>query len=188
MVKGKLVYSLVLFIGLVFISCSTEEPVGPNGITGFQDVYHYEITDTIISADSHVFTLSMTGDNQPKDWTIWDFKTWSGYEIPDTIDQYFDGWEKPTNSNFFQKGNTFGLEWISFAKQLTKTSPKLKINVKENESGVARGVMLLFGDENISGGVVDCGILIIVQKTMPDMEPFMMKKPQKKTQEYLYPN
>lgn len=178
----KLIYSLFLFVGFVLTSCSSEEPVGPNGITGFQDVYHYEISDSIVSADSHEFTLSMIGNNQPKDWTIWDFKLWSGDEIPDSIDQYTEGWGKPSNDKFFQKGDSFGVDWISFEKQPTETSPKLKVTIKENDSYLARGVMLLFGNENKSGGSVDSGILIIIQKGMPDLEPFVMKIRYKGTQ------
>lgn len=172
---SKFIYPLFILIGLVLTSCSSEEPVGPNGITGFRDVYHYEITDSIVSADSHEFSLSMIGDNQPKDWKIFDLKVWSGNEIPDPIDQYTDGWDKPTNSDFFQNGDTFGVDWISIEKQLTETSPKLKVTIKENDSYLARGVMLLFGNDNKSGGLVDSGILIIVQKPMPDLDPFVMK-------------
>jgi hypothetical protein len=172
---SKFIYSLFLLVGVVLTSCSSDDPVGLNGITGFQEVYHYEIADSIVSADSHEFTLSMIGSNQPKDWTIWDVKLWSGDEIPDSINQYTKGLEKISNDKFSQKGNSFGVEWISFEKQSTETSPKLKVTIKENDTYLARGVMLLFGNEKKSGGLVDCGILIIIQKPMPDMEPFMMK-------------
>lgn len=172
---SKFIYSLSLLIGFILTSCSSEDPVGPNGITGFQDVYHYEITDSIVYAGSHEFSLSMIGGNQPKDWMIWDFKLWSGKEIPDSINQYTEGWEIPASGDFFQNGDSFGVDWISFEKQPTTTSPKLQITVKENNSDLARGVMLLFGDENKSGGLVNSGILIIIQKPMPDLEPFVMK-------------
>lgn len=166
---SKFIYPLFILIGLALTSCSSEDPVGPNGITGFQDVYHYEITDSIVSADHHEFTLSMIGDNQPKDWSIWDFKLWVGEEIPASIDQYTEGWERPSNDNFFQKRDSFGVDWISFEKQPTETSPKLKVAIKENNSNLARGVMLLFGNENKSGGFVDSGVLIIIQKPMPGL-------------------
>lgn len=169
----KTIYYLLLLIGVISASCSSDEPVGPGGITGFDDVYNYNIRDTVISADSHEFTLSMTGDNQPKDWKLFEFKVYEDKDIPDTINEFDINWRDPEKEDYFFEGNIFGVDWIKFEKQITTTSPELKISVEKNTSTKARGVMLVFGNEN--GVRVKCGHIFIIQKPMPDMSPFTMK-------------
>ena len=159
------IYSLLILVILTVTSCSSDTPLGPDDITEFREVYHYEISDSVVSADTHEITLNMTGENLPKDWTIWDFKLWNGKKIPDNIDQYTMNWERPTDKDVFYSDDKVGVDWITFEKQLTSTSPVLKIQVKQNDSDEARGAMLVFA--NRDGVIVNYGAVMIVQKPKP---------------------
>ncbi|MBD5355740.1 MAG: hypothetical protein HDR88_01885 [Bacteroides sp.] len=165
-----IIYFLFLFMVLLNTSCSgVDQPyLGP------VNTIHYEMEDSILSGDYHEFTLSIVGEYLPKDWNLNVLEVCSLKEIPnDSSTQIRIDWHTP--EDYFCDGNSFGTDWISFEKQLTSTSPKLKISIKKNDSDMARGVYLEFYNYEDRRFNPNYGYIIIYQKPMPDMEPFTMK-------------
>lgn len=146
------------------------------GFSGYIDTYDYQNSDTIVSASSHEFILSMIGDDQPKDWDILGLKIWNGNNLPDTISTEsfnWHDWEPWQDETPIPTGNIITYDWISFEKQITSKSPQIKISAAENKSETARAALLWFG--NVYETIGYCGYIIIAQKAMPDMNPFTMK-------------
>ena len=164
-------YAFGIAISFLLPSCSSEPT--PGGYTGFRQTYQYEITDTVLSADSHEFTLSMTGENQPHDWDLFEIKIWNGEDIPDTINNQNPDWRIPevgeTFCNDDKKGYRFGTDWITIEKVSSQTSPILilKITMEKNITNQARGIEFLFA----SGDGIpywNSGRIFIIQKPMPE--------------------
>lgn len=159
-------YLIFIFLMLLQFSCSEVKPFPyPES-----PKLYYESNDTVLSADSHEFTISMTDTIQPKDWSIYRVTVWTGEDIsdPDSDELMYTQSFDPVD--YFRDGNTFGIDWISFEKIPTSTSPKLKISVKKNEDNVLRGIWIRYEDDSDHWGVIQ-----IFQKPMPNHEPFTMK-------------
>lgn len=155
---------LFIFLMLLQVSCSNDDkPFYFPPAT-----LYYEVEDTILTADSHEFTISMIDNIQPKDWSIDWFNVWTGKDISDTSEPMYTQSYAPID--YFHEGNSFGIDWITFEKLSTSTSPKLKISVKKNESDKARGISIKFSDNSGNSGYFK-----LFQKRMPDQEPFTMK-------------
>ena len=147
-------------IALLLSSCASDV----EDTVGLVDTYRYEITDTVISADSHVFSIAMTGDDQPKDWQSFGLWIWDGHAVPEEIDPALFVWPANSQQEVSYEGNTIGLDWIELEKVVTATSPAIKIIVRENDTNRARGIKFIFGNEWENGKGAWSGQFMIVQQ------------------------
>lgn len=173
MIKRFLIFiqfSIVFILMLSVSSCDSD-----NGFDymGFEHRYHYEDEDTVVSASEHEFVLSMItdkpGDYIPDDWKIGTID----YLITDKSDPLYGEWFPPKTEDIVETANSISLDWIKFEKISENDGPKLKVVIKENTSGDARGARFSFG--NSFKNYDHAGEVCVVQKGMPDKEPFTMK-------------
>lgn len=177
----KIVFLLVGIMTLTLTSCQD----GIDDTTGFVRWYHYEREDTILSAASHeieLTNLSAThGIALPKDWRVGDFRVWHGTEFTQVnghihlewqqVNIDIPGTERHPMNNYHYTDNTCGTEWIEFEKQSTETTPKIKINVKENDTKYVRAVKFMFYTRKKKDKFWPCGEIIIVQEPKYNPNP-----------------
>lgn len=156
-------FSIVFILMLSVSSCDSD-----NGFDymGFEHRYHYEDEDTVVSASEHEFVLSMItdkpGDYIPDDWKIGTID----YLITDKSDPLYGEWFPPKTEDIVETANSISLDWIKFEKISENDGPKLKVVIKENTSGDARGARFSFG--NSFKNYDHAGEVCVVQKGMPD--------------------
>lgn len=153
----------VLVCSMLLISCSKDEPIGPD-INGVEKFYYYENIDLPLTASSHEMTLSMIGNDIPNDWDVWHIHYCFPETLPDEINEENFDWLIPNGASYFEEGNEFGLhelDWISFSKQYQSGMPKLKISIDENKTNKVRALSLRFG--KIDSHYMKYGELLIVQ-------------------------
>ena len=163
-------FPIVFILLLSISSCDSD-----NGFDymGFEHRYHYEDDDTVVSASEHEFVLSMItdkpGDYIPDDWKMGNID----YLITDKSDQLYGEWFPSKPEDVSISDNSISLDWIKFEKIPGNDGPKLKVVIKENTSGDARGARFSFG--NSFKNYDHVGEVCVVQKGIPDKEPFTMK-------------
>lgn len=164
----KYIQTFAISIAIVTLS-SCDKNDDPK-YTDVQPGFRFEISDTLVSAVSHVFDVKVTpihSANTLKNWDFFSVSVWNDALASDNS----DGWEIVSMG---LSDKEIDLGWIKIGKKPTTGLPELNCEIKANTTGKKRKVRIIIGEPN--GSIIQSGEIIVSQQAQsPEEESFEVK-------------
>lgn len=149
-----------------------------SGVVGPVEIYAFECADTVVTASAQEFEICMIenerGVKPPLDWSFWRLQTWDNSK---PVEGYIidENWNLISPDNYEKTPDGIDYGWVAFKKIKTDSSPRLKVVLRENESGEPRTVRISVYNEWKNRNGLSFGEVIITQNGRPDPTPYEMK-------------